>query len=262
MYTKLLIFMLVKDRDPGKTGMLLSRFQQIVRTIVVLVEALTATALTELLGTDTGEVQQISQSLGSVLRYSESNDIPIRLFHPSFRDFLLDRRRYDDPRFAITGIDTHCNLTISCLHLMSRKFKQDICSLRLPGSLTGEINLGVIQSYLPSEIQYACCYWFEHLRQSGVRPIQGEPLHDKLHDFFNEHLLHWLEALSLIGCLHDGAVVIRALDSLLSVCKPQWFLCHKFRWGDVIQASQLKCENQAPPVGYPGLLTPRLVRSC
>jgi hypothetical protein len=123
MYTKLLISALVKDGDPGKTDMLLKRFQRVVGVIVVLLEPLTATALTALLGTDPGEVQQISQSLGSVLRYSESDNIPIRLFHPSFRDFLLDSRRCDDSRFAIAGDGTHRDLAVSCLRLMTGKLK-------------------------------------------------------------------------------------------------------------------------------------------
>ena len=74
---------------------------------------------------------------------------------------------------------------------MSSALKQDICFFRLPGELAITVDSGLVEQYLPSEVQYACLYWVQHLQKGGVKLIDN----DQVHEFLNEHLLHWLEAL-------------------------------------------------------------------
>jgi len=223
MYTKLLRYAVVKDREPQRTERLLQRFRRIVGPIVILFDVLTASALGQLLDTKPREVERTLESLSSILSYSDSEGSPIRLLHPSFRDFLLDNRRCDDPRFSIVGDNAHGDLAVSCLDLMSRHLKQDMCSLKLPGSLTSEVDPSTVQRYLPNEVQYACRYWVDHLQRSNVKLCDGEPLHDRVHVFLKEHFLHWLEALSIIGNMHDGVLMVKALDSMLAVSDPRDF---------------------------------------
>jgi len=162
------------------------------------------------------------ETLSSVLSYTDKNDTPIRLLHPSFRDFLLDNRRCADPRFRIVGNDAHTCLAINCLELMSTKLKQDICSLRLPGSLVSEVDRHTINRCLPKEVQYACRYWVDHLQQSNVelRDGESESLHNRVHAFLNQHCLHWLEALSLMESLSEGILMVKKLESILTVSTP------------------------------------------
>jgi len=223
MYTKLLRYAVVKDREPQRTVRLLQRFRRIVGSIVILLDVLSASALGQLLATKPREVERTLESLRSMLSYSDSEGSPIRLLHPSFRDFLLDNRRCDDPRFSIVGDIAHGDLAVSCLELMSRHLKQDMCSLKLPGSLASEVDPSTVQRCLPNEVQYACRYWVDHLQRSNVKLCDGNPLHDWLHAFLNEHFLHWLEALSLIGTMHGGVLMVKVLDSMLTVSNPKDF---------------------------------------
>jgi hypothetical protein len=48
---------------------------------------------------------------------------------------------------------------------MSETLKEDICDIRLPGTLTSEIDRCKIDACLPREIQYACQYWGFHLER-------------------------------------------------------------------------------------------------
>jgi len=221
MYTTLLRYAVTSsDGEPGEEELLSRRFRRIIGSIVVLRDTLTAAALTELLCAKEWEVKQTLQSLGSVLRFSDGHGSPITLLHPSFRDFLLDSRRCQDPRFEIDATNTHRDIAVRCLELMSRSLRQDICSLKHPGTLTSDIAPETLQRFLPAEVRYACRYWVDHLQRCNVELCEGQPLHNQVDVFMNEHFLHWLEALSLLGNMHDGILMVKAIDAMLPVSKP------------------------------------------
>jgi hypothetical protein len=73
--------------------------------------------------------------------------------------------------------------------------QQDMCSLADPGILRNDIDESRITASLPAESQYACRYWVDHLERSG-RGIEDR---DATYYFLERHLLHWLEAISLIN---------------------------------------------------------------
>jgi len=105
----------------------------------------------------------------------------------------------------------HGVLTDYCLRLMS-KLGRDICGLHKPGALVNEVDDNWIQRNLPTELQYACHHWVEHLMRSGTRLFD-----DRIHIFLQEHLLHWLEALSLIKGTSEGVLAIATLESMVMV---------------------------------------------
>ena len=231
IYTTVIQHAVVDGRDAEVKTILLERFRRIVGSIVILSDALTTTALGKLLGTEQWKVEKTLQSLSSVLAYSESADIPIRLLHPSFRDFLLDDQRCNDLRFSIVAHSAHMELAVSCIEMMSNCLKQDICSLKLPGVLNNEMDRDNLRRFLPQELRYACRYWIDHLSQSNVALDDGKsPLHDRVHTFLKEHFLHWLEALSLMGNIPDGVLMVKTFESMLTVSNPPLELCRFSRF--------------------------------
>ena len=229
MYTTLLRYAVTpKNGKPQEEELLSQRFRRIVGSIVVLRDTLTATALTELLHAEGWEVKQTLRTLGSVLRYSDGDGAPITLLHPSFRDFLLDNQRCQDPRLAVVAVNTHRDLAVRCLELMSGSLRQDICSLKYPGTLNSDIAPETLQRFLPAELRYACRYWVDHIQQGNVKLCDGEPLHNQVDAFMNEHFLHWLEALSLLGEMHDGILMVKAINSMLPVSSPKDSKCSRF----------------------------------
>ncbi|KAJ4379964.1 hypothetical protein N0V86_004269 [Didymella sp. IMI 355093] len=153
--------------------------------------------LSALLGVAEEDVSQTVEDLHAILNIPEDPTQPLRLHHPSFRDFLLDKKRCGDDSFWVEERSTHEKLASRCLALMSatRGLRQDMCNLSQPGALRSEIGDKTVTSSLPPELQYACRYWVEHL-QRGQRSIANG---DAVHIFLQTHLLHWLEAMSLMG---------------------------------------------------------------
>jgi hypothetical protein len=173
-----------------------SMLRLILGSIVALTSPLPIVSLSALLGVPKHKVDQMLRGLHAILDIPDDQNRPIRLHHPSFRDFLLDRKRCSDDRFWVDEKSTHKKLACRCLDLMTApgSLRQDICNLLDPGVLRREINEETIARNLPPELQYACRYWVDHLERSGRSIEDG----DATHRFLKTHLLHWLEATSLM----------------------------------------------------------------
>ena len=107
----------------------------------------------------------------------------------------------------------HNNLVESCLKAMSYSLRRDICNLQMPGAPATEVKRSWVNQCLPAYVQYACRYWVDHLQQSDIELCNN----GQLHKFLKEHFPYWLEALSLIGNMSDGVVMMRTLKSTLIV---------------------------------------------
>jgi hypothetical protein len=174
----------------------LHAFRGLVGSIVILESPLPVGPLAHLLQVPQKEVKRRLDALHSVLSIPNGKHVPIRLLHLSFREFLVDTQKQGKSPFWVDEKSTHNKLASRCLELMSGQsgLRQDMCSLSGPGVLRSEIEDGTVASSLPPELQYACRYWTSHLIQSKEHIVDG----DTTHLFLQKHLLHWLEAMSLM----------------------------------------------------------------
>lgn len=192
--------------------------QDIVGPIVLLAEPLSAQSLSQLLDIPLTSIDGTLRHLHSVLSVPSTANAPIRTFHLSFRDFLIDpkkgRNKVKYP-FSIDERETHRRLATWCLQLLSTNntLKRDVCSLRYPGTCRSEINQATINVGLPPEVQYSCRYWVYHWKKSECR-VRDSDLADR---FLSQHLLHWLEALGLLGQISESIRMIDDLIGLLDV---------------------------------------------
>jgi hypothetical protein len=187
----------------------LIEFREVVGSIVVLESPLSITSLGYLLRLSQEEVRCRLDSLHSVLSVPNSEVVPVRLLHLSFREFLVDPQKQGKSPFWVDEKSTHNKLASRCLELMSGQsgLRQDMCTLVDPGVLRSEIDDRTVTSSLPPELQYACRYWISHLIQAQKELLNG----DTTHLFLQKHLLHWLEAMSL---MRESSRCVYLLDSL------------------------------------------------
>jgi hypothetical protein len=100
------------------------------------------------------------------------------------------------------------------IDLMSGFFgKDDVCDLRDPGALLRDLDPNDLQQHLPSEIQYACSFWVQHLMKSKTNIVDN----DFTHRFIKTHLLRWFEALAWMEQLAEGIATLDLLTSATSV---------------------------------------------
>ena len=122
---------------------------------VVLFDSLSAIELAAILTETAESILNMLKSVKSVLRVPEDHCTPIQLLHPSFRDFLLDKERCQDNNFWINQQEARFRMAETCIDLLSRTLKRDVCSLKQPGVLRNEIEVSRVDRYLPKPAQYA-----------------------------------------------------------------------------------------------------------
>ncbi|KAI1527247.1 WD40 repeat [Pyrenophora tritici-repentis] len=193
-----------RDKEPW-----LQAFSELVGSIVILESPLSVVSLARLLQVPQTQVQHRLKGLHSVLSVPSKKDVPIRLLHLSFREFLVDPPKQGKSPFWVDEKGTHRELAFRCFELMSQSsgLRQDMCGLSGPGVLRSEIDEQTIASSLSPDLQYACRYWVDHLKQSGQGIVDG----DATHLFLQHHLFCWLEAMSL---MRESSRCIDLLDSL------------------------------------------------
>ncbi|MCJ1421928.1 hypothetical protein MMC32_008295, partial [Xylographa parallela] len=216
MYTQILRCSITADQDMDEKAELGKRFKNVIGTIVLLFDVLPVPVLAALLSIPTKEVDLSLEPLHSLLRISRLPNLPIRLLHPSFRDFLLDHERCRNSYFWVNQRTVDQNIVTNCLQLLSNSLRKDICALKMPGASAPKL-YDDIKFFLPIHVQYACQYWVDHLERLDWNSRIAVGLCDdgQVYNFLQTHLLNWLEALSLVGKTSRGIVIITKLESML-----------------------------------------------
>ncbi|KAF2477359.1 uncharacterized protein BDR25DRAFT_205684, partial [Lindgomyces ingoldianus] len=183
-------------------------------SVVVLFAPLSVSSLSRLLRTRELDVNQTLEDLRAILDIPEDQSRPLRLHHPSFRDFLLNKERCGDPNFLVEGTQAHQTLADDCVQLLSTSLKQDICGVGAPGAPVDDVERDRVDQCLPAEVQYACLYWIQHLQKGST---QLNDNNNKVHRFLQQHFLHWLEALAWMRKVPEGVYAINCLESMTAL---------------------------------------------
>ncbi|KAJ9132530.1 HET-domain-containing protein [Pleurostoma richardsiae] len=130
-------------------------FRKIVGSIVLLAEPLSTLSLANLISVSRAVVDDMMDLLHSVLSVPSKSTSPVRLFHLSFRDFLVDPGKRDTNPFWVDETATHSSIAASCLDLLSSSghLKKDICNLQVPGITRANVDLARVESCLPTHVR-------------------------------------------------------------------------------------------------------------
>ncbi|KAK6342234.1 hypothetical protein TWF730_001711 [Orbilia blumenaviensis] len=191
------------------------KFKELVGCLILLSQSFTVEDLAGFLGLHESfeSVRQFLRLLSSVLDVPKPglNHSKVRLLHLSFRDFLLDPDRCPDTNFQINKKETNKMMALRCISIMRETLRRDICGLGQPGSRIEDVaESAAIDENISEITKHACLYWVDYLKGSGIE--LGDD--DEFHTFLKDHILHWLEALSLMRALSEG---IRMIETLLSI---------------------------------------------
>ncbi|KAF7972326.1 hypothetical protein HWV62_18430 [Athelia sp. TMB] len=138
---------------------------------------------------------QTVSRFGSVLSWNAG---PIRIIHASFYDYLT-LHSTGEP-WALSVDACNAQLACRCIALLSQNLRENMCNLVLPHPA----------EETPSEaISYAARFWIEHVCLVANPSVD---FGDKIDKFLRKHLLHWIEALTIMKA-YD--VVMRSLTKLL-----------------------------------------------
>ena len=176
-------------------------FRSVVGQLIAAFEPLSIRSLIALRGhasnddDDADSVVAMLRSLGSLFSNVNMPDItlPIIPLHTSFRDFLINKEKSGE--FFIELRDAHHGLAHSCLSLMLRDLRFNICHIE--SSYLANKDIKDLEArtakYLPPSLSYACRFYHDHLKHLDFET----DLFHKLRDFNETKFLFWLEVLSI-----------------------------------------------------------------
>ncbi|OSC97172.1 WD40 repeat-like protein [Trametes coccinea BRFM310] len=203
----------------------LAQLRVILGAVVLAKERLGPAALEALLNLSRGAARRFLSRLNAILILPGPGDesSPIRLIHLSFINFIVDSTRCTEPAFLINPALHHALLAKGCFRIL-HTLRHNICDVdpKHGHLLNSEIpNLQeMVARHLTPERQYAVKYWAHHLRYAAV----DEELLSVLQAFCDSHLLDWIEALSLLGCVDVAVAALQSaqqklknLDLLVSI---------------------------------------------
>ena len=180
---------------------------------------LAATAnLPKVLWEDPSSLEELVLLCGSFLTISKDT---VYLVHQSAKDFFTEG---DGSSIISSHQDEHGKIAYRSLDLMSHTLRENVCDLQEPGTFAAEARKEFDRSRF-THIGYACCYWVDHLTDHLNVHLTGDK-HNQLSlfdyggtvkVFLQDHLLHWLEVLSVLGKVSEGVLMFKRLQSLIHV---------------------------------------------
>ncbi|KAL4739561.1 hypothetical protein BDV11DRAFT_169973 [Aspergillus similis] len=139
----------------------------------------------------------------------------VYVVHQSAKDYLSTHGR--DEIFPEGVAAIHSGIVSQALKEMSNTLRRDIWGLHKPGYY-----IEAFQTPVPdplAHIRYVCTHWIDHICELDADTQQKLGLCDggEVDYFFRKHLLHWLEALSLLRRIGSGVEMISKLEHSLTL---------------------------------------------
>lgn len=177
-------------------------FRAIFGMILFLRNPLSTSAIDKLLDANNGRpsLDTINQ-LGCVVLSRPT----VRLLHPSFSDFLLTKTRCCRDVWFFRPEAQNRILATQCIIRLGTFLRYNMLNLTLSIGLSNWT-----EGRLPQDIQYACTFWISHTCAIDLQETPP-PFMVQLHEFLNHHLMHWLEAMSIINKSRDTIKMLRNL---------------------------------------------------
>ena len=214
----LLYAQVLEQISHGKDQAFYLHFKLVVGTVLLISNPLSIKALSGLLRNHSTQsrIRSILRALHSVLLVPDNTDDPVRIFHKSFPDFLMDPGRCIDTQFFVDPLNYHREILLSCLDVMKGELRKNICNLDSSTPFNKVEDLPACRTaHIGDTLGYACQFWATHLVKAAGGSPGVEEIQKKIDEFFITHFLFWIEVLSLMGNLGTS---IYALNDI-----QQWY---------------------------------------
>lgn len=156
-------------------------------------------------------VHSAIDNLMPVIATSETHK-RVQVCHKSFSDFLENGAQASihaegEIGFTLDRPQYSALLTRHCLRMMNGLLHFNICNIPtsyFPNDLCPTFNHGVsLSDQIPDSLAYACRHWIDHLLDIEDLGVVYEEISVFLEPFLKNHLLEWMEVLSLTKSVQD-----------------------------------------------------------
>ena len=204
------------DDDPRTNPIIRS----VLGAVILAANPLPPSTIAAFLDFDTEDVIPLLSSFHSLLVLHQDASHPVRPFHKSFPDFLVDPARCINPKFHVSPPDHHSELVIGCLELMNGRLKKNMFGFP-DGSTNDEADdlQKRAEGNIDHGLRYACELWHRHLVDASTAPTHMVKITSVLHQFLEQKFIFWLEVLSILGTVRNAVDALDVARKWLEVCR-------------------------------------------
>jgi hypothetical protein len=143
----------------------------------------------------------------------------VYLVHQSAKDYLRDNKG-SAAIYPPGHSEIHHKVYQESLQNLSTRLQRNIYELVDPSISPSGITKPPFDRDPLIDLRYSCTYWLDHFLEATSASASENILKEYkvISDFFEKHLLHWLESLSLIGEVRHGILALRKLVHQQQVC--------------------------------------------
>ncbi|KAJ6087603.1 hypothetical protein N7467_006517 [Penicillium canescens] len=193
---------------PGYSEEEKKRFRRLLMTLAVLLSPLSKSSLGVLLNISQELVHETLDYCHSILDLPPDKNTPLKIHHPSFRDFLLNSKRCLKRNFWVCEKEAHRLVFQCCVDVVCKSLTPNMSKKQAPGTTVSEASA---DEFLSPEVQYACLYWILHLRKALIKDCDLE----RVRIILEKHFLHWIEVLSWMGKISEAISSLFTLTDIL-----------------------------------------------
>ncbi|KAF2861192.1 tricorn protease domain 2-containing protein [Piedraia hortae CBS 480.64] len=214
----------------------LSWFNKVIKPIALLQSPLTISALTDLLGGgDPMLVTNALKPLSSVIDFPSGKEVKagswatVRIYHESFRDFLMGSNLKGKSSFWTDEAKTHGVLLGKCIALLKHKLGRNVCKQNDPAAEQYSLPPEHVGRFIPMAVQYACHNWVNHASHSKHK-IEDDGQVDR---FLRTCFLFWIEAMAWLDKVGEVLLSLRQLQKYIEAkCSSavRSFVADALRW--------------------------------
>lgn len=201
----------IKDLDSEQESELC---QTVLGICVVAYQPLRLQELATLAGfkdglTEPSALRTLIETCGSFLTVKDET---VYFIHQSSKEYLTTSNGAQSAIFPNGTDKVHHKIVMHSLEIMERKLCRNIYKLHDPAILIGDISTPEPDPLV--SLRYPCSYWLRHLCMS----MASFNLSDgKLLKFLKEHILHWLEVMTLMENSLEGVPDVIHFEDLVRV---------------------------------------------
>lgn len=193
-------------------------YRPVLRSIVLAFRPLSIEEVVLAVGPEEASAADILDLVELCGSFLTLRDKHVYLQHQSVRDYFCDG---PGQRIFPGGVDSeHASILERLVRSMEAKLRRNVYGLQHPVYLMDHVTPPNPDPL--SGMEYAATYWVEHLRKSleGILPeapsafLTGNGCAQR---FLRRHLLHWIEALSLMRQARQASTVILSLQKTIGV---------------------------------------------
>jgi hypothetical protein len=211
----------VKDDDGYMIAEYAAHLHDILEVVIFAQAPITTQALSDLLRMNLNDLDSYLSPLHSMLQVSDDTSAEgvVRPLHQSFPDFVRQQGTVVHPKLTMDNALAHKNVAERCFSQLNKLLHFDMCDIKDASLFNCEV------SDLPSQmnkcvsaaLRYSCRYWLSHFLEHIRAARWQAQMPVSLDVFCAQHLLHWVEVLSLTGDINEVHRVMPGLISIMNV---------------------------------------------